>query len=121
MTNPAPTKSKESVVIRARSATKTQSPLAVVRPKDDAEGVLSSLPCTALTEHGANTPPTPRVVGALEIRVPYRGTPTARSWCSCGRDRTVSGADAVRELIDAHAYHRTVCHLHNLPERRTAA
>ncbi|WP_406255250.1 hypothetical protein [Streptomyces chartreusis] len=121
MTNPPPTKSQEPAAIRARSAGKTRSPLAVVRPKDDAEGVLSSLPCTALAEGDAGAPAAPWVVGALEIRVPYRGTPTARSWCSCGRDRTVRGADAVRELVDAHAYHRTVCHLHNLPERRTAA
>ncbi|MER5938458.1 hypothetical protein ABT121_14175 [Streptomyces sp. NPDC001928] len=121
MTNPPPTKSQEPAAIRAGSADKTQGPLAVVRPKDDAEGVLSSLPCTALTEHDTSAPAAPWVVGALEIRVPYRGIPTARSWCSCGRDRTVLGADAVRELVDAHAYHRTVCPVHNLPERRTAA
>ncbi|MFI5548831.1 hypothetical protein [Streptomyces sp. NPDC051738] len=121
MTSPPPTKSPNPAAIRARSANKTQSPLAVVRPKDDAEGVLSSLPCTVLTEDDTTAPAVPRVVGALEIRTPYRRTPSARSWCSCGRDHTVRGADAVRELIDAHAYHRTVCPLHNLPERRAAA
>ncbi|MFD4477374.1 hypothetical protein ACFWPU_14855 [Streptomyces sp. NPDC058471] len=92
-----------------------------MRPKDDAEGVLSSLPCTVLTEDEAGAPSTPWVVGSLDITMPYRRTPTARSTCACGRDITTRGADQVRSLIDAHAYHRTVCDLHHLPERRNAA
>ena len=121
MTNPPPTKSPPSAPSWAYSADTTQDTTAVVRPKDDAEGVLSALPCTVLTEDEANAATAQRVIGGLEIKMPYRRTPTARSWCECGRDITARGDAEVRALIDGHAYHRTVCHLHHIPERRNAA
>ncbi|MFH8737846.1 hypothetical protein [Streptomyces sp. NPDC017964] len=102
-------------------AAKAPAALSLVRPKGDAEGVLSALPFTVLTEHDANTPSTPWIVGSLDIKAPYRRTPTARSTCACGRDITARGPAEIRALTEAHAYHRTVCALHNLPERRNAA
>ncbi|MFD4631695.1 hypothetical protein ACFVYR_14360 [Streptomyces sp. NPDC058284] len=92
-----------------------------MRPKDDAEGVLSTLPCTALAEDDADAPADPQIVGYLEIRAPHKRPPTARSTCACGRDIAARGVADVHALIDSHAYHRTVCPLHDQPERRNAA
>ncbi|MGW6263661.1 hypothetical protein ACWF9O_43605, partial [Streptomyces sp. NPDC055085] len=91
------------------------------RLRDDAEGVLSSLPFTLLTGDEAQTEDGYRPVAWLTIRTPYRRTPTATSSCACGRNLTASGTAEVRDLAEAHDYHRTVCHLHNPQERRHAA
>ncbi|MFF3157665.1 hypothetical protein [Streptomyces sp. NPDC057910] len=96
-------------------------PSSVMRPKDDAEGVLSALPFTILTEQDTGTPDTAWAGEALHVRMPTRRTPTARSTCPCGRDRTAHGAQDVRALIKDHAHHRTECPLRNAPERRTTA
>ncbi|MER5952394.1 hypothetical protein [Streptomyces sp. NPDC001893] len=120
MTNPPPTKSLPDSTGSSRAALTSLS-TGDVRPKDDAEGVLSALPCTVLTEHEANAPSIPWIVGSLDIKTPYRRTPTARSTCACGRDITARGPAEIRALTEAHAYHRTVCALHNLSERRNAA
>lgn len=92
-----------------------------MRPKDDAEGVLSALPFTVLTEQDTGTPATAWAAQALDVKMPFRRTPTARSTCPCGRDRTARGTQEVRALIEAHTHHRTECPLRNAPERRTAA
>ncbi|MEV6724668.1 hypothetical protein AB0M94_27465 [Streptomyces xanthochromogenes] len=90
----------------------------VVRQKDDAEGVLSVLPFTVLTEQDTSTAATAWAAQALDVKMPFRSTPTARSTCTCGRDRTAQGAQEVRALIDDHAHHRTECPLLHAPERR---
>ncbi|MET9361944.1 hypothetical protein ABZX93_13610 [Streptomyces sp. NPDC006632] len=92
----------------------------VVRPKDDAEGVLSALPFTVLTEQDTGTPTTEWAAQALDVKMPFRRPPTARSTCPCGRDVTARGVQDVRALIDDHAHHRTECPLHHSPERRPA-
>ncbi|GAA0613996.1 hypothetical protein GCM10010394_49960 [Streptomyces crystallinus] len=36
-------------------------------------------------------------------------TPTAAYACACGKSATATGAEAVAELVDAYAYHRSIC------------
>ncbi len=100
---------------------KSAAPLRAVRPKGDAEGVLSALPCTALTEAEAATPSGPQIIGCLEIKAPYGRTPTATSVCLCGRDRSAVGHGKVLTLIDDHAAHRNECPLRTTQEGRNAA
>lgn len=93
----------------------------MARPKDDAEGVLSSLPFTVLTEEEASTPPGPRPIGWLIVKTPYRRPPTATSTCQCGRNLSARGQADVLDLIAAHDYHRTACPLRTGQEGRNAA
>ncbi|MCT9090456.1 hypothetical protein N4G70_16510 [Streptomyces sp. ASQP_92] len=97
------------------------APGPIVRPKDDAEGVLSVLPFTVLAEQEASPAATAWAGDVLDVKMPFRHTPAARSTCACGRDRTAHGAQEVRALIEDHAHHRTVCSLRDTSERRTAA
>ncbi|MFF9339291.1 hypothetical protein ACF1CG_05900 [Streptomyces sp. NPDC014773] len=85
---------------------------AVVGRKVVAEGVPSGLD---------PRPPTgPRILAQLHICAPGRGaTPSARSWCSCGRDLNAFGHRKVTALIADHDRHRTLCPL--LPQRKEAA
>ncbi|MEU3606598.1 hypothetical protein AB0E83_14290 [Streptomyces sp. NPDC035033] len=54
----------------------------------------------------------PRILAQLHICAPGRGaTPSARSWCSCGRDLTAFGHRKAAALIADHAAHRTLCPL----------
>ncbi|MEU5978827.1 hypothetical protein [Streptomyces sp. NPDC047315] len=63
-----------------------------------------------------------RIVGGLHIVAPGRGTtPTARSWCACGRDLYAVGHRRVLALIADHAHHRDVCPHHRTQEGRAAA
>ncbi len=105
---------------RQHAAT-ASTPGPIVRPKDDAEGVLSVLPFTVLSEQEASAPATGWVGEVLDVKMPFRRTPTARSTCACGRDLTACGPQEVRDLIEDHAHHRTMCSLRDTPERRTAA
>ncbi|WP_327235965.1 hypothetical protein OG349_20435 [Streptomyces sp. NBC_01317] len=75
-------------------------------PKVVAEGVPTSVP--PAPRHAAPL----RVVGELTIRAPYRATPTARSWCACGRDLTATGQADVLALVEDHAAHRDACPHH---------
>jgi hypothetical protein len=62
----------------------------------------------------------PRIVALLRISAPGRDTtPSARSWCSCGRDLAAFGQRRVAALIDDHTRHRTACPL--LTEGKEAA
>lgn len=61
------------------------------------------------------------VVACLRITVPRGATPTAASWCKCGRDLFASGHRQVRALVDDHASHRETCPLHTPQEERNAA
>ncbi|MEU8462657.1 hypothetical protein [Streptomyces sp. NPDC029003] len=48
----------------------------------------------------------------LHISAPGRGvTPTARSWCACGRDLFAAGQARALALIADHDRHRTTCPL----------
>ncbi|MFJ9088733.1 hypothetical protein ACIRL3_40625 [Streptomyces sp. NPDC102384] len=121
MTHPAPTKSPHATPSGAHFADSSQATVSVVRPKGDAEGVLSALPFTALTEQEAREVPGPRPVAWLTIRTPHRQTPTATSTCACGRDLRARGQADVLDLITGHEYHRTVCPLRTNTEGRNAA
>ncbi|MFH8617900.1 hypothetical protein ACH4E8_22910 [Streptomyces sp. NPDC017979] len=85
-------------------------------PKSAAEGVVSaSRPDPHPTSDGRT------IVGGLHIVAPGRGTtPTARSWCACGRDLYAVGHRRTLDLIADHAHHRDVCPHHN-QEGRAAA
>ncbi|GGY30639.1 hypothetical protein GCM10010363_09030 [Streptomyces omiyaensis] len=62
----------------------------------------------------------PRIVALLRISAPGRDTtPSARSWCSCGRDLAAFGQRKVAALIEDHTRHRTACPL--LAEGKKAA
>ncbi|WP_327269664.1 hypothetical protein OG233_22355 [Streptomyces sp. NBC_01218] len=46
------------------------------------------------------------------IAPPYRSaTPSARSWCRCGHERTARGRSGVLALIAAHHAHPVSCPL----------
>ncbi|WP_331445124.1 hypothetical protein [Streptomyces xanthochromogenes] len=110
-----------SATIRRENASIAPAQGPVMRQKDDAEGVLSVLPFTVLTEQDTSTAATAWAGEALDVKMPFRRTPTARSTCACGRDRTAHGAQDVRALIADHTHHRTECPLHHAPERRPAS
>lgn len=85
-------------------------------PSVVAEGVLS-----AVGPHQQVT--TQRLIGWLHIAAPAdrNGIARATSHCECGRHLTAHGRTDVLALIASHHEHRTVCPLHNAPERRRAA
>ncbi|MCC5032295.1 hypothetical protein DMH02_003250 [Streptomyces sp. WAC 00631] len=62
-----------------------------------------------------------RPVAWLHIAAPGRATPTARSWCACGRDRFAAGQRRVLALISDHHDHRAACPLRNPHEGRHVA
>lgn len=60
-------------------------------------------------------------VAWLTIRTPYGATPTARSVCLCGWDRSAAGHADVWALIATHEAHRDACPLRTPQEGRAAA
>ncbi|MGW1888356.1 hypothetical protein [Streptomyces sp. NPDC001970] len=56
----------------------------------------------------------------LHIRAPRGATPTATSWCACGRDRSAVGHRKVLALIHDHTSHRDLCPLHITEGRNVA-
>lgn len=120
MTNPPPTKSP-SASDGSSLAALTSLPAGAVRPKDDAEGVLSALPFTVLTEEEASTAPSYGPIAWLTVQTPYRRPSTATSTCACGRNLNARGRADVLDLIAAHEYHRTACPLRPSQEGRNAA
>ncbi|MFE9791349.1 hypothetical protein ACFYRL_06375 [Streptomyces goshikiensis] len=73
-------------------------------PKVVAEGVPSSVCSNPGFDDGR------RPVAWLHISAPGRGvTPSARSWCSCGRDLFAAGQNRALALIEDHVRHRTLC------------
>ncbi|WP_416972426.1 hypothetical protein [Streptomyces sp. 4F14] len=79
------------------------------------KGVLSALRPDARTGDGRHP------VAWLTVTAPRGATPTARSWCACGRDRSAVGARRVLALIADHTAHRDTCPLRNPQEGRPAA
>ncbi|MBR7678599.1 hypothetical protein KDA82_37690, partial [Streptomyces daliensis] len=71
-------------------------------PKDAArKGVRSAL--RPNPQHGHGRYP----LAWLHITAPGRGaTPTATSWCACGRDRSAIGHTKVLALVEGHTAHR---------------
>ncbi|MER6316300.1 hypothetical protein ABT237_21345 [Streptomyces sp. NPDC001581] len=73
-------------------------------PKVVAEGVPSSVRSNPSFDDGR------RPVAWLHISAPGRGvTPSARSWCACGRDLFAAGQSRALALIEDHVRHRTLC------------
>ncbi|MET7845389.1 hypothetical protein ABZT45_44070 [Streptomyces sp. NPDC005356] len=124
MTSPTPPSSPglpHSATTGREHATKALAPLTAVRPKDDAAGVLSALPCTVLTEDEASTAPGYGPIAWLTVQTPFRRPPTATSTCACGRNLSARGRADVLDLITAHEYHRAACPLRTSQEGRNAA
>ncbi|MFC9748855.1 hypothetical protein [Streptomyces niveus] len=80
-------------------------PTAVGAPMGVAEGVPTAVLPDQQIGDGRH------VTGGLTIRVPRKGTPTASSWCACGRDLFVSGFVKVLALSEDHTAHRDTCPL----------
>jgi hypothetical protein len=121
MSNPPPTKSNHPTPTAPDFAIVGRGTPGGVRPKDDAEGVLSSLPFTVLTGDEAQADDGRRPIAWLTIRTPYRRTPTATSTCACGRNRTAAGDGNVWALIEDHEAHHDRCPLRTSQEGRNAA
>ncbi|GHG12477.1 hypothetical protein [Streptomyces hydrogenans] len=69
---------------------------------------------------GSTSTGQPQIVALLRISAPGRDTtPSARSWCSCGRNLAAFGQRKVTALIEDHTRHRTACPL--LTEGKEAA
>ncbi|MFE3016713.1 hypothetical protein [Streptomyces sp. NPDC059256] len=67
------------------------------------------------------TPDGRQPIAWLTIRAPGRGTtPTATSWCACGRNRSAIGHGRVLALITDHTEHQTNCPLRSTDERAAA-
>ncbi|WP_405788342.1 hypothetical protein [Streptomyces sp. NBC_01367] len=90
-----------------RSAEPAPTPDGSSAPKVVAEGVPSSVSPDPHANDGR------RPVAWLHIVAPpsYGATPSARSWCSCGRDIFTAGLTRALALIDDHEQHRTICPL----------
>ncbi|MFH8894523.1 hypothetical protein [Streptomyces sp. NPDC017949] len=86
-------------------------------PKVVAEGVLPALRSDPRWDDGR------RPAAWLHITAPGRGTtPSARSWCACGRDLFAAGQRRALALIADHEQHRTACpHITPTQEGRKAA
>ncbi|WP_406738053.1 hypothetical protein OG365_16225 [Streptomyces sp. NBC_00853] len=99
-----------------RSAEPTPTPAGGGALKVVAEGVPSSVRPDPHTGDGR------RPVAWLHIVAPpsYGATPSARSWCSCGRDIFAAGLVRALTLIDDHNQHRTLCPLLVSPEGKAA-
>ncbi|MFF1360284.1 hypothetical protein [Streptomyces sp. NPDC058297] len=124
MTSPTPPPSPglpHSATTGHEHAFKAPALLSAVRPKGDAEGVLSALPFTVLTEDEASTTPGYGPIAWLTVQTPYRRPSTATSTCACGRNLSARGRADVLALIAAHEYHRTTCPLRTSQEGRNAA
>ncbi|MGW2366355.1 hypothetical protein ACWCZ5_12325 [Streptomyces sp. NPDC001667] len=120
MTRHPPTKSLPVPGCPLGTAVRTSPPPDAVRPKGDAEGVLSALPFTFLTEDEARYDDGRRPVAWLHVHAPQGATPTATSVCGCGRDRSAAGYRQVLDLITDHTAHRGTCPLRTPREGRTA-
>ncbi|MFD4144356.1 hypothetical protein [Streptomyces sp. NPDC058572] len=79
--------------------------LVVGADKGVAEGVPMAVRPDPQTDDGR------RPVAELHIVAPpaWAVAPSARSWCSCGRDRNAIGRAAVLRLVADHTEHRDIC------------
>ncbi|MGW2507869.1 hypothetical protein ACWC0A_00325 [Streptomyces scopuliridis] len=80
-----------------------------------AEGVRTAVGSDPQTGDGR------RPVAWLRISAPKGATPTAASWCVCGRDLFAAGHRKVLALIEDHTAHRDLCTLRTTQEERNAA
>ncbi|MFE4607878.1 hypothetical protein ACFRK5_05905 [Streptomyces niveus] len=105
MNTPPPSKSTTPTTSSPPAAGLRSVPPAVGAPMGVAEGVPTAVLPDPQVGDGRH------VTGWLTIRVPRKGTPTASSWCACGRDLFVSGFVKVLALSEDHTAHRDACPL----------
>ncbi|WP_236592265.1 hypothetical protein [Streptomyces sp. NHF165] len=85
------------------------------------QGGLSAHPATQQPPRPA-TPEARFPVAWLTVRMPAKhATPTAASWCACGREARAVGHAKVLALIEDHTAHRDLCPLRTNTEGRAAA
>ncbi|MFC9613908.1 hypothetical protein [Streptomyces sp. NPDC056938] len=75
----------------------------------DRKGVAEGVPIAVRPDPQTNDGYRPRAVLHIVAPPDWRVTPTAHSWCSCGRDRQAIGRAAVLSLVAAHNEHRDTC------------
>ncbi|MCX5083400.1 hypothetical protein [Streptomyces sp. NBC_00401] len=75
----------------------------------DREGVAVGVPIAVRPDPQTNDGYRPRAVLHVVAPPDWRVTPSAYSWCSCGRERTAIGRAAVLSLVAAHDEHRDTC------------
>ncbi|MCX5439606.1 hypothetical protein OHO83_17445 [Streptomyces sp. NBC_00569] len=75
----------------------------------DREGVAEGVPIAVRPDPQMNDGYRPRAVLHIVAPPDWRVTPSAHSWCSCGRERTAIGRAAVLSLVAAHNEHRATC------------
>ncbi|MFT2018141.1 hypothetical protein ACMA1D_20210 [Streptomyces sp. 796.1] len=113
---PAPLEGHPSTTNRPGPAKETPAPAGRGAPKDAArKGVRTALRPNPRPDDGRQP------IAWLHITAPRDATPTARSWCACGRDRFAAGHHRALALIADHTTHRTLCPLRNPQEGRAAA
>jgi hypothetical protein len=117
MSTPArPLKSVTGAPVGPLAARSTAPRATVGAPKDAArQGVRTACSTDPHSDDGR------RPIAWLHVVGPRGATPTATSWCACGRDRSAVGKARVLALVDAHTAHRTVCPLRHPQEGRAAA
>lgn len=115
MNTPPPSKSITPTTNPPPAAQLRSVPPAVGVPKGVAEGVPTAVLPDQQIGDGRH------VTAWLTIRVPRKGTPTASSWCACGRDLFASGHAKVLALSEDHTAHRDACPLRTTSEGRAAA
>ncbi|MFE9298924.1 hypothetical protein [Streptomyces niveus] len=109
--------------IKSVTATTDHPPVAELRSVPPAvggsKGVAVGVPTAVLTDRQIGDGR--HVTGWLTIRVPRKGTPTATSWCACGRDLFASGHAKVLALTEDHTAHRDACPLRSTTSEGRAA
>ncbi|MCX5607898.1 hypothetical protein OHB39_09985 [Streptomyces sp. NBC_00047] len=101
-----PAKSPSATPTSIRPADRAPAEGGSGAPKVVAEGVPSAVRPDPRRDDGR------RPVAWLHINAPGRGvTPSARSWCQCGRDLFAAGQTRALALIADHTRHRALCTL----------
>ncbi|WP_327362907.1 hypothetical protein [Streptomyces sp. NBC_01296] len=112
----APANSPTLTPSGASPAEPAPAPAGSGAPKVVAEGVPSVLRSDPHGDDGRQP------VAWLRITAPGRGvTPSARSWCACGRDLFAAGQARALALIADHEQHRELCPHITPQEGRKAA
>ncbi|MFB7163157.1 hypothetical protein [Streptomyces sp. NPDC056242] len=75
----------------------------------DRQGVAEGVPIAVRPDPQTNDGYRPRAVLHIVAPPDWHVTPSAHSWCSCGRERTAIGRAAVLSLVTAHNEHRDTC------------
>lgn len=96
--------------LKSVPAARTGRPLAEPAPAASGSGAPKVVGRQAVPV-AVRSDPQPVPVRWLHIVAPpsFSATPSARSWCRCGYDRTARGRAGVLALIEAHTHHPEHC------------